>query len=334
VVLGFGLEACGLVSLDGLAASDGGGPPLADTSAGEDAAVDAFVLPADGNSADADAGSISSDSASLDAGSASCDGGWILCGGACVDPTADPANCNGCGHVCSSGRCGASVTESLAAAPTSWKLNGSAFYNASAPSAELTPITNYVAGTFVYENPIVVDAFDVQFDFRLGLQGGTRSDGIGFMIEQSGATAVGATGAGLGMTGLTGFGVELDLYDNAVCGDTNGDHVGVDDLTLCDPGQGAPTSLFASGDLSAVVDLGDAHWHTAHVSLLQGAFSVTINGTQVASSIALPNLQVGAAYYFGFAGATGGLFQADGGPGGFRQEVRNVTITFPTPRCL
>jgi hypothetical protein len=168
----------------------------------------------------------------------------------------------------------------------------------------------------------------------MGLQGGTRGDGIGFMIEQAGASAVGGTGGGLGMTGLGGYGVELDLHDNGVCGDTSDDHVGVDDLGLCSASEGTPTSLFASGDLSAVVDLGDAHWHTAQVILAQGAVSVTIDGTGVAKGVALPQLQVGARYYFGFAGATGGLFASDGGPGGYRQEVRNVSITFPTPRCL
>jgi hypothetical protein len=119
-----------------------------------------------------------------------------------------------------------------------------------------------------------------------------------------------------------------------VCGDTSDDHVGVDDLTVCSPSEGNPTSLFASGDLSAVVDLADTHWHTTHVTLAQGAVSVSIDGTQMASGVVLTNLQAGAKYYFGFAGATGGLFPPGGGPGGFRQEVRNVTITFPTPRCL
>jgi hypothetical protein len=39
-------------------------------------------------------------------------------------------------------------------------------------------------------------------------------------------------------------------------------------------------------------------------------------------------------YYFGFAGGTGGLVPADGGSGGYRQEVKNIVVTFPTPRCL
>jgi hypothetical protein len=262
------------------------------------------------------------------------DAGQILCDGACVDPTSDPANCNGCGNTCSTGKCGSTLSESLAAAPTGWTFNGDATYNSFAPSAELTPVANYQAGTFVYDDPIVVDAFDVTFEFRMGLQGGTRGDGIGFMIEQSGVSAVGGTGGGLGMTGLVGYGVELDLYDNAVCGDTNGDHVGVDDLTLCNTMEGTPTSLYATGDLTAMVDLGDASWHTAVITLAQGAVSASIDGASVVAPVPLPKLQSGMPYYFGFAGGTGGLVPADGGSGGYRQEVKNIVVTFPTPRCL
>jgi len=61
---------------------------------------------------------------------------------------------------------------------------------------------------------------------------------------------------------------------------------------------------------------------------------VSVDGTMEAQAVALPNLQTGAQYYFGFAGGTGGLVQADGGAGGYRQEVKDIVITFPTPRCL
>lgn len=348
------LAGCEAFSLDGLTgSSDSDAAAWSDTDPdAADGAGMGFLPPQDaGSSPDAhhgggptvDAGGGGMDSGAPGSGATDsggttppepCADGGIMCGGQCVNPTSDPGNCNGCGNVCATGVCGSSVTETLAAAPTAWTFNGNAFYNSYAPSAELTPPTNYQAGTFIYNDPIVVDAFDVVFDFRIGLQGATRSDGIGFMIEQSGATALGGNGAGLGMAGLTGFGVEFDIYDNGVCGDTNGDHVGVDDLTVCDSMNGNPTSLYATGDLTSTVDLGDGHWHTADVTLAQGAVSVAIDGNSIVSAVPWTNLQSGAPYYFGFAGGTGGLFQADGGPGGYRQEVRNVTVTFPTPRCL
>ncbi len=322
-----GVAGCGFLSLSGLTGGTDAGPS---TSPEDDAATDAAPLDGD------DAGPLH-DASPVDAAEAaqgSCEAGLLFCNGACVDPASDPGNCNGCGNTCATGTCGATITESLATAPTGWTFNGSARYNSFAPSAELTPIGNDQAGTFIYDDPIVVDAFDVTFEFRMGLQGGTRSDGMGFMIEQTGANAVGGKGGGLGMTGLPGYGVELDVHDNGVCGDANGDHVGVDDLTLCNAKQGTPTSLFASGDLSATVDLGDAVFHQAEVTLAQGSMSVSIDGTMVVQGVTLLGLQTGAQYYFGFAAGTGGLLQSDGGPGGYRQEVKNIVITFPSPRCL
>ena len=344
VAAGLSASGCELVSLDGLSGEAGpggttyGGLPEGSTTGGDadggnrDAGAPDSGGPGDGGAGTTDA-AIGTDATDGDAAADPCDGGGILCNGTCVDPTSDPHNCNGCGNACSSGVCGSSVSESLAAMPTAWTFNGSATYNSFAPSAELTAQANGQAGTFIYDDPIVVDAFDVTFMFRMGLQGGARSDGIGFMIEQSGVTAVGELGGGLGMTGLTGYGVELDIYDNATCGDDSGDHVGVDDLTLCHPEEGTPTSL-AETDVTGTVDLADAHWHAAEITLSNGAVTVSIDGAVVGAAVTLPALQVGTPYFFGFAGGTGGLLQADGGSGGYRQEVRDVVMTFPTPRCL
>jgi hypothetical protein len=257
----------------------------------------------------------------------------VLCNGACVDLASDPNNCNGCGIVCGSGRCGTSLAASMVTAPASWSFNGSAFYNTSAPSAELTPIGNNLAGSFIYGNAIATDAFDAQFQFRMGLQGGSRSDGMAFVLEQNGPNALGASGGGLGMTGLTGFGVELDIWNNGVCGDVSDDHVGVDDLTECSASQGTPTSL-VSQDLTSLVDLADTHWHTADVTLASGAISLSIDGHAVITGQPLPSLSAGTPYYFGFTAGTGGLGGPNGGPGGYRQEVKNIAIKFPTPRCL
>jgi hypothetical protein len=261
------------------------------------------------------------------------DGGGILCNGACVDPASDPHNCNGCGNTCASGRCGTSIVATMGSAPTAWSFNGSASYSAATPSAELTPIGNALSGSLVYADPVVVDAFDAQFDFRMGVGGGSRSDGMGFALLQDGPKVVGLTGGGLGMSGLAGYGVELDIWNNATCGDVSADHVGVDALSVCSPTEGTPTSL-VSQDVTGVVDLADAQWHTAQITLANGAIGVTVDGHAIVKGQALPNLSPGAAYYFGFTAGTGGLRAADGGPGGYRQEVKNVTITFPTPRCL
>ena len=49
-------------------------------------------------------------------------------------------------------------------------------------------------------------------------------------------------------------------------------------------------------------------------------------GSLAVLALVLPNFTSGDAYYFGFTWATGGYSE--------RHEVRNVSITFPTPRCL
>jgi hypothetical protein len=263
-----------------------------------------------------------------------CDGG-ILCDGVCVNPVADPKNCGACGNTCTTGVCGASIHADLRSQPTSWRFNGSAAYDKSTSSGVLT-LANVPsrAGTLIYEHSAVVDEFDATFDFRIGFGGGgTRDDGMGFMFERAGATAVGPKGGALGMVGLDGYAMELDIFGNGVCGDANGNHVGIDSLAQCDLADLMPTSIYASPDLTGNIDLGDGAWHTAKVKLKGAAMSIAVDGTQIVTGQALTGFQPGGEYYFGFAGATGGWSAADGG-GGYRSEVRNVTIAFPTPRCL
>jgi hypothetical protein len=48
--------------------------------------------------------------------------------------------------------------------------------------------------------------------------------------------------------------------------------------------------------------------------------------------VALSGFVANTPAYFGFGGATGGLVL--NGAGGYRSEVKNVVIVFPTPRCL
>jgi hypothetical protein len=304
-----------------------------DAATGTEAAVDVSAdvpstPPVDAGVHETGSGDAAAPDGNVDGDAGGCSGGTIRCGSSCVDPTTDYNNCGGCGNWCSTGICGTTLSADMTQSPTGWSFNGVALWDSAGPSARLTTaMTDLVAGSVVYVHPIVTDTFDASFQFRIGANGGGQWDGMGFMLETTGPTAVGSNGGGLGMAGLTGFGVELDVYDNGQCGDGNANHVGIDVLNDC--GSGLLTSLFASPDLTGTVTLSDGQWHTANVQLSAGTMSVTVDGHAVAG-ILLQGFVPGTRYYYGFAGAIGG----GSGSLGMQTEVKAVTVTFPSPRCL
>ena len=132
----------------------------------------------------------------------------------------------------------------------------------------------------------------------------------------------------LGMGNLGGYGVEFDVYDNNECGDVSDDQIGIDLLEPCMTSM--PTPLFASQSLTGTIDIADAAWHTTMVQLEDGAMSVSVNGNSIANNVALTGFVSGTSYYFGFSGGTGGIAPN----GGIQTEAKDISITFPTPRCL
>jgi hypothetical protein len=265
----------------------------------------------------------------------------VCCNGKCVDTTT-AANCGGCGITCASGLCGNTIgTDTLPLEP-SWSLTGSATDNTSLDGTiVLTTSAGHQSGSFIYSRPITTDNFNVSFEFKItpNANPANRGDGMGFMIEKNGSHALGNGGGGLGMTGLDGYGVELDLFNNAYppnagngCGDADNNHVSVDSLTAClDWNHNAiPTTIPPpSGDLrnrTPSIDLADGAWHSCVIRKTTGFVSVLIDGGLVVGGIQLPGFQPGEQYYFGFAGATGDFAN--------QQTIRNVHINFPTPRCL
>ncbi len=254
----------------------------------------------------------------------SCEGSFADCDGnpsnGCeVDLARDPLHCGNCGRTCGSGRCGASLSASMVTVPASWTFNASAFYDVATGSAVLTS-AGQGQGSLIYAAPIVVDAFVASFDFRIG--GGLVGDGLGFMLELNGDKVVGNGGGGLGMTGLNGFGVELDTFGNPGC-DGRANHVGIDDLTV-NGAPDCPTVLAQNESLPFL--LSGTGWHTAVVHWEGKTVYVSLDGVAVLSNYTIANFNAGSAYYFGFGGA--------GTRNGDRHEVRNIQIAFPSPRCL
>ncbi len=255
-----------------------------------------------------------------------CDVGYADCNtqasDGCEVSLTDPKNCGTCGNVCASGVCGTSVVASMATQPPDWTYNGNAAWNAADGNARLTDTTPKIAGTVIYDRPIVTDAFAVGFDFAItpGTQG--SADGLAFMIETDGATAVGNAYAGLGVATLHGFGFELDTFNNNACGDASANHVGVDLLPSCGTG-GAPMGLVAK---DAPFTMRDGAFHKCRVTVASGAAAIELDGMPVVSGFALPGFIPGTSYYYGFGGANGG--------GADTHAIKNVSITFPTARCL
>ena len=224
----------------------------------------------------------------------------------------DPAHCGTCTNTCASGLCGTSL-ESWASAP--WRENGAATIGAGQFGAMTGILTNAganLAGNILYANPVVVDSFTATFSFYIG--GGVAdadagiglgADGLAFVFETNGPTALGTLGSCFGVCGLDGSGVELDTFNNGGCGDTNANHVAVDSLTQCTTSEGdiLPTTLSSNVDLP--FQLGDGMEHTVTVQLAGGAISVTLDGTLTIEPFTLPGFVPGTAYYFGFGGGTG-----------------------------
>jgi Bacterial lectin len=234
------------------------------------------------------------------------------CNSTCIDTTSDTSNCGACGNACGAGQaCGAQ--------PPDWTANGSATYDTIDNVAQLTDTGTGEAGTWVFNRPITVDDVAFQFDFYSG--GGTTADGLAFMLESDGANAVGGFGGVLGVSGLTGFAVEMDEYDNAECSDDNGNHIGIDALTTC--GDGPPTMLVYND--SPGITISDGAWHTVVVHVSGATFTVSADGADQFGGYAVTAFTIGP-WYVGFGGGTGGLANY--------HRVRNVRATFTAgPRC-
>jgi lectin family protein len=204
--------------------------------------------------------------------------------------------------------------------PSDWTANGSAVYDAPDDAAQLTDANDGEAGTWVYDRAILADPITVQFDFYMS---GGGADGIGLVFMTNGTSALGNGAQGLGMSGLTGFGVEIDDYDNDTCLDSNQNHIGIDSLDVC-PGGIEPNTLFVNNSPGINVD--DGNWHTVVVNVVSGVFTVTADGNSVFAKQATTGWPSNPTYYLAFTGGTGGLAEY--------HRVRNVSVSFPKARCF
>ncbi len=193
-----------------------------------------------------------------------------------------------------------------------WQLNGSAVMNAS--TLELTSAATAQAGSAFSPVPVSSASLDVAFTSTVG--GGSGADGLTLALldPADGSQALGASGSGLGFSGLHGLAIAIDTYPNGSVSSFN--FVGVAQTDF----SGAPGALtFLAVDTNVVAVRGGSH--RVHVTVNGGMLTVALDGTTVlASAVTLPpNVLVG------FTGSTGGLTDA--------HSVSDVNIAtyVPTP---
>lgn len=84
-------------------------------------------------------------------------------------------------------------------------------------------------GTAFLPDPVTLDgstSFSTRFVFSIDGPG-DGADGLTFILQRQGPTALGGYGEGMGYRGLQGsYAVEIDIYDNGY--DPNGNHIGID----------------------------------------------------------------------------------------------------------
>ena len=249
--------------------------------------------------------------------------GGLTGSGGTVGGMPNGSSCGG-DRPCASGSCQESLTAFDGAQTPTWKLNGSAAYDPVTQTVVLAPKgVTYTAGTAIYRDAIVTDAVTLTFDFSLA----GSAEGLAFMIETNGSDVVGADGGGFGVAGLNGYCVEHDLWDSANCsGDKDDNHAGIDTLAIpCVTDRNTrPRSRRApiSPSPSATAP---GRPRSSPSSAAWPAWRSTASPCPTCKVWRCPASSPGR--------STSRLLAANGGLTA-RQEIRNVQITFPTPRCL
>ncbi len=174
------------------------------------------------------------------------------------------------------------------------------------------------AGSAFTTAPLNVSAgFSTSFNFRItnpggdsdsGTNGHAGADGLVFVVQRSGPTALGSSGEGLGYLGIApSVGVEFDTWQNTNRGDPNSSHVGVDT-------GGSVTSLATANVVNPWLDNG-AKW-TAWVDYNGSVLEVRAsqNGIRPATALLSQTINVantigGNTAYVGFTASTGGAYE-------------------------
>ena len=197
-----------------------------------------------------------------------------------------------------------------------WQLNGTAqvISATSPPNLQLTPATNWKAGSAFWPTPVVGAGITATFDVFLGAStSGNGADGMTFVLADASVTkptALGVNGGGEGFSGITGIAVSFDTWQNT--NDPSNNFVGI---ATTNSSQQALHYVKTNTSIPALRN----KVHHIVVTTNASSISVTMDGTQVLSySVAVP-----AKVLVGFTAATGGFNDV--------HQVQNVNITTGPP---
>lgn len=178
-------------------------------------------------------------------------------------------------------------------------INGSATVDSATEELWLTDSVAWTAGAIYLREPILLQRFYVDLDFRIDL--GTGADGLA-IVAATGASPgdmLGRTGEQLGVgaiSGVTGFVIEVDVHSNGSRGDPAGDHI-------------ALVSLPDYAHITTPVEVAELENSVSHhltVDFNEGLVEVTLDGTLMMSEIVPDWVEFEG--YLGVTAATGALY--------------------------
>ncbi len=197
---------------------------------------------------------------------------------------------------------------------TGLQLNGNAA--ATGGRLRLTPAVNDNRGSAFFTTAQPVGSFVTTFRFEFTPGSNPMADGICFVIQRAGTTALGGGGGGQGYSGIaTSLAVKFDIYPNA----------------------GSYTGMYSNGaapDQPETVISPGLNFHASNICRADLSYdgtslSVTITDTVTAASVSqtyvvdIPTVIGGSTAFVGFTAATGGLNAI--------QEIVDWTYTPPPP---
>lgn len=190
----------------------------------------------------------------------------------------------------------------------------------------INPNAAGLAGAAWFAQPQDLDAgFTTDFAIQMvGTPAGGGADGMAFVIQRVGASAIGCVGGNpcgsstlhqgslLGYEGIPSVAIEFDTYNAGMQNDPNGNHISVHSLGM-NPNDVDETLASLGINANPGVDLNSGAIHNVRVIYAPGSLEIFLNGAPT------PILTVGldievllgsGPKWCGFTAATGGLFES------------------------